>query len=196
MGRDLRSINYPGSLKHSEQALRLFQQYLGESNPYTGKAYQDLGTLGIYNDLEHFVNRGIDYLTSREYVEKCISINKEVYGPDHFEVALSYSWRSHLLYVTEKKEDWELALVDRNQNIEIFIKIFGPEYPGLIYSYYFKGKILQKLRQETEAISAYHECVNLGRKHPGGFEYYIEESKQQLQVIQKKLVVFDSVGES
>ena len=190
MGRSLKGTpDYPGSLNYSKQALILFRNDLGESNPYTGRAYQDLGTLGLYNHLERFVDRGIDYLTSKRYIEQNLLNNIEAYGPYHFEVALTYSWRSHLLYVTEKKEDWELALVDRNQNIDIFMKIFGPEYSGLIYSYYFKGKILQKLQRETEAISAYHECVNLGRKHPGGFEYYIENSKEQLQVIQPKVVV-------
>jgi tetratricopeptide (TPR) repeat protein len=180
IGRCLADMkDHAPALRYYNQALTLAQKYLSDSEPFIGNIYHEMGCLGL--DAEHFVDYGVDHVTSRRYLDQSLSISLGAFGLYHYNMAVGYDRRSQFLYVSENKKDWELALVDRSQEIEIYTRIFGPEYLMLIKSYYRKGKILHKLQREVEEKSAYKECVNLGHQHPGKQVYIIRKSIRRLQ---------------
>ena len=185
VGRCLsRSKNPIGALEYLEKALAIRQQYLGPDHPQTATVYENLGTLCLATNQEMFADIGIDYRTSLQYLEKALLISKATYGPSSHRAAMAYQRRSCLLYVSQNPQDWERALQDLNQTIEIYGQILSLTSEDLITFLYWKGRILEKLNQEAEAMSAYRHSVELGQKHPQKREDIIQKSKQRLQEIQ------------
>ena len=181
----LQMHNFHSAMNHFNQALRIYLQYLGDAHPYIAHVYQHLGILGLAIDPDRFVYIEINYSESRKHLEKSLSIYKEAYGSVSYSVAKSYHWISRLLYVSEKNEDWNLALQYHNQEIEIYIKIFGSMYQDLIESHYWKGKILQKLNRDREAINAYQEVLKISQQYPGKWINLVRESERILHEIVK-----------
>ena len=165
------------TLEHYKQVLELSQRHLGKDDhkdePDAAGMYIELGTLGLYTDPERFTDVGIDYLRSREYLDEFLRIMTLGYGLRSYQVANLYYWRSRLLYVSEKREDWESALQDQNHAIKIRREIFGDTYQELTKSYYWQGRILQKLYPDGKAQQAYQASLKLGQQNPKKYGKWI-----------------------
>jgi len=179
IGKCLRA-DFTIGLKYLNDSLKLAQKYGDDSEPLIPSIYLELGRFGLDTDSEAFADRGIDYTTSRKHLDQALDICLKTYGPRHYYVAVAYNLRGQLLYLGPNEETWKLGLRDMEQKIGIEIRIFGDQYPELIISYYYKGKILEKLNRNAEAKDAYQQAVDLGQVHPG-------KHQKQLLVMEAKL---------
>lgn len=188
IGKCLQAMkDFSGGLEHLNQSLKLYQKYVDASGPWISAIYHQLGRFGLDEDAEAFEDRGIDYATSKRYLDQALAIYLATYELQHYYVANAYYWRSQLLYVSLNEEDWILALEALEQAIEIWIGILGDQDQQVIESYYYKGKILQKLNRDVEARDAYQQTVNLGQVHPGERTFHIQKSLERLQAVEQKL---------
>ena len=204
IGLCLRNMhNFLRGFKYYNQALKLYQEHLGEVHPLTAVMYQelgilwsytinvkynvDVGILGLYSNIEHKVDIDIDYSTSLRYMEHQLRINIETIGPMSYEVALSYCWLSNLLYIGPNEVDWNRALECREHEINILTKILGIYFQELIISYYVKGRILQRLRRYPEARKAYQQSLDIGKVHPGKRMNYILESQRLIVLLHQSI---------
>ena len=113
------------ALENWKKTLEIRKLYLGDNSPFTISICQSLGMLGLATDDEYFNDMGIDYSTSRKYVEQSLPILAEAYGSMSYDVAISYESISGILYVSGDTKDWNQALQKQDKAIEIYIKIFG-----------------------------------------------------------------------
>jgi tetratricopeptide (TPR) repeat protein len=196
IGRCLRHKGqFPEALKELTNALKIFQECLGDLHQDTAAAYLSLGNLGLAADPERFVVIGdIDYEKAREYMDKSLVIHKHIFGPESYHVADSYFWLSRLLYTKRNDEGYTLALEFRDKAIKIWSRTMGSNSQQLIRSYNIKGQILHRLRRDPEAMEAYRESLRIAEYHPGKMVDWRESSHEQLQKIQNKPESSDTIA--
>ena len=163
------------------RALDIFLKNSGEYHASVAMTYLRLGLLGFITDYEQFIDRGIDYPASRIYIEKALAINISVYGLTSHEVADSYFQMSNILYLSEKKEDWELSLQYQDKSIDLWILNEMPLKS--IVPCYRRGRILQKLNLSLKASKAYQGVLDLAQKYPDQMIWGLR-SQQRLHEIQ------------
>ena len=185
IGHCLRDVKaFDQAIYNYKEALSLVLKHLGDSHPSIATLYVSLGSLGFYpTDNESFTNVGLDYISSKKYIEDALQISIESHGRESIEVAGAYFWISRALYVSQEDADWEKALRCQVQEIEISVQIWGDTSIKLIRSYYWKGRILEKVTREKEAIEAYHKGLEIGNSYPS--TDWIEKIKNQLQALER-----------
>ena len=169
------------------------QTPLSKSHPWTANIFIDLGILGLFPDWETFHNRGVDYETSRQYLEHSQSVYIQTYGFLYVETARLYHWMSTLWLVSDKREDWKIALEYRNKEIDIQKRIIGRRCQHLITSYYWQGRIFQKLGEDVNAKNAYETSQQIGLEHPGRLNPIIQDCKEKLQSVRQMINSANSV---
>lgn len=165
-----------------QKALIIFQQCKWDLGQ--GLCYISLGTIGLVEDPERFIDPGIEYSQAVQYVRQALEIYSRDYGPTTYHVADSYGWLSRLQYVGPDKPNWEAALDSQSRSIQILIDIFGEMYHGLAEKQHWKGRILQKLDRNLDAIDAYKSALSIEQNLQGKELDWIRKSQERLQQLE------------
>ena len=176
--------NFPDAIRYYNKTLEIYQQHLTPSlhTASTLIIYLRLGSIGLSADWEKFLDVGINYSTCVKYLQQHLLIHTEAYGPHSHDVAISNHWLGGLLGVSEKREDWELALRHVDASIEILRTTMGSDFGMLVNVYYIKGKILERLDRKTEAIVVYRQVLDVGQPHhKDRWIYRIQKTQERLQ---------------
>ena len=149
------TCQYKSSILYHEKA----------ANIYT--AIQNWKVAGSYNNLGNVYNSLGEYNKAKEYHDKALIINKNIFGEEHADVASSYNnlgndYR-HLGQYNEATEYHEKALI-------INKKIFGEGHVDVALSYNNLGNDYQLLGQYSEA-KEYHEKALIINKKIFGEEH-------------------------
>jgi tetratricopeptide (TPR) repeat protein len=161
-------------IPHYQNALAIFARYLPDDHPFVNATYHNLGSLGLSTDFERFHSVGIDYETSRRYMDRCLKSSVKAFGITTRASAIGHQWLSQMMYVNDELAS---ALSYRDQAIAIWIELLGPEALDLVYSHYWRARILEKIvdgsvrdasvtATQEDVISEYRRCIAIGRLHP------------------------------
>jgi tetratricopeptide (TPR) repeat protein len=176
--------HFTQAYEHLNTALSMYEKTVGENHRYTAAVYTDLAILGVDNDSEQFIDRGVSYLRSRQYMTQALAIFEDIYGIQHIWTSRLYDRMSRLWSFSPNEGDWHIALEYRERVIEINGYLLGGTSMQLIGSYYWKGRVLQKLHRDLEARHAYIQGLAIGKKYPNKEVYWIRKSEEQLQQLE------------
>ena len=108
------------------------------------------------------------YDKALELDEKCLTIRLKTLGPDHPDVAASYST---IGLVWDKMGEYDKALELHEKCLTIRLKTLGPEHPNVASSYSHMGNTWHRKGDDDKALEFHEKCLTirwktLGPEHP------------------------------
>ena len=179
-----------------ERSADLFEKTLGADHPTVVGAFHNLGILGFIEGFEEFVDVGLSQAQSRIYIEKAWQNNCAIFGERHPLSVISYQWLSQMMYV---QNDLAAALESRQRVIDLWTEINGPDSLDLLYSYYWLGRIFEKMAEATHtpqnlvnSLHAYQVVLEIAKTQAldeqiSYFSDHVIKARLRIDEITKKL---------
>ena len=114
------------------------------------------------------------YEKALELYEKCLTIRLKTLGPEHPDVAASYSTIGNVCY---KMAEYEKALELYDKCLTIQLKVLGAEHPDVASSYNLIGISWYRKDEHDKSLELLAKCLSirlktLGQEHPSVASIY------------------------
>jgi tetratricopeptide (TPR) repeat protein len=190
--KDMRK--YRKSLHHYRIAVRFWALHYNNKHPWIAKTLCNIAALGLKPDPEKFEDIGVTYEIAMRYLEDSLRDEIDAYGGYTSNGAIAYGLIGQMWYVKpdivlNDKSHLTKAMENIEHQIRIWTRVFGKTYQELAGSYYWKGRILEKMSTPQDlrmATTAYKKAIKISQHHPNNpakIVEYINKINVRLKVL-------------